>query len=89
MRELLGALPEAPEEDLAGAILGARARLARDLDEPLTYASLLAFHQAVHGDWRGLYARQAALAALTPRDLRAAAKRYLTPPLAAAGGGGR
>jgi zinc protease len=88
LRELLAALPESAEDDLAGAILSARARLARDLDEPLTFASLLAFHQAARGDGRGLYARQAALAALTPRDLRAAAKRYLAAPPAAAGGGG-
>ncbi len=86
MRELLAALPATSEEDLAGAILGAQVRLARALADPLVLASRLAFHQVVHGAWQSLFSRREALASLAPRDLREAARRYLTPPAAAAGG---
>jgi predicted Zn-dependent peptidase len=87
VRELLAALPATSEEDLTGAILGARVRLARALADPLAFASQLAFHQAVHGDWRGLFSRREALAALVPRDLREASRRFLSPPAATPGGG--
>lgn len=76
VRELSAALGEVPEEDLAGALLESRVRQARALADPLTLASQLAFHQAVHGDWRRLYAFRSALKELTPRDLRQVARRF-------------
>ncbi len=75
--ELLVEIVAAPDQDLEGAILQAESRLERSLDDPESLASLLAFHQAVHGDWRGLLRRREALAATTPAAVREVARGWL------------
>jgi predicted Zn-dependent peptidase len=75
--ELLVEIGAAPDPDLEGAILQAETRLERSLDDPESLASLLAFHQAVHGDGRGLVRRREALAATTPAAVRDIARRWL------------
>ncbi len=72
---LLGGLADAPDEDLQGAILAAEMRLAAQLDDPPTLASLLALHQAIHGDWSVPFQRLAALRRLDVPRVRETARR--------------
>jgi predicted Zn-dependent peptidase len=88
-RAAFEALPETGDDDLMGAILGARVRFAGGLQDPLRLASQLASSQILQGDWRRVFALQAALAALRPDDLKSAARRYLAPsPVVALQAGG-
>jgi predicted Zn-dependent peptidase len=72
---LLAGLADAPADDLQGAILAAEMRLATQLDDPPTLASLLALHQATHGDWSVPFQRLEALRHLDVAQLRATARR--------------
>jgi len=74
---LLKALGGSPEEDIAGATLGAEMRIASQLDDPPTLASLLALHQAVNGDWSISFRRLEALRTMGVENVRAAAHQLL------------
>jgi predicted Zn-dependent peptidase len=76
-RETTAALNElgnASDEDLRAGILAAELHLASQLDDVPTLASLLAFHQAVHRDWREPYRQLDWLRRLVPDDVRQAAR---------------
>jgi predicted Zn-dependent peptidase len=81
---LLKGLARASDDEVEGAILKAEMRLATQLDDPPTLASLLALHQAVHGDWSVPFQRLDGLRRLTPEEVRAAAGRLFgaSPPAA-------
>jgi predicted Zn-dependent peptidase len=77
---VLRALDSMAEEDLQGAILQAEMRLASELDDPPTLASLLAQHQAVGGGWEVPFERLETLRRLTPREVRLTARKVLQIP---------
>ncbi len=72
---LLKALQDSSDEDLRGAILSAEMRLATQLDDAPTLASLLAFNQAVLGDWSLSFQRVETLRQLQVSDVRAFAHK--------------
>jgi predicted Zn-dependent peptidase len=83
-RGILGTLEGTSDEDLAGAALQAEMRLAAELYDPPTLASLLALHQAVHDDWRRPFQRLEDLRRMGPKDIRAVAAKVLAIPEPAA-----
>jgi predicted Zn-dependent peptidase len=74
---LLEQLPQTSDEDIRGAIYLAELRLTRKLEDPAAFASALAHHQAVYGDWRVLFKRLEAIKGLTPASVRQAMVRRL------------
>lgn len=72
---LLSSLSASADEDIQGAILSAEMHAAAQLDDPPALASALAFHQAVHGDWRVPFQRMEELQRLKVESVRAAARR--------------
>lgn len=84
---LLQGLGQAPDEDVEGAILQAEMRLAAQLDDPPSLASLLALHEAVHDDAEVPFARLETLRRLTPEAVRAVARRTFGAAPAVAQGG--
>ncbi len=74
---LLKSLENIPGEDLTGAALGAEMRIASQLDDPPTLASLLGLYQAVDGDWSVPFRRLEAVRSLGAEGVRAAAHQLL------------
>jgi predicted Zn-dependent peptidase len=72
---LLSSLNASADEDIQGAIFSAEMHAAAQLDDPQALASVLAFHQAVHGDWRVPFQRMEELQSLKVESVRAAARR--------------
>src|ERR1041384_1857698 len=72
---LLSSLSTSADEDIQGAILSAQMHAAAQREEPPALASVLAFHQAVHGDWRVPFQRMEELQILKVESVRAAARR--------------
>ena len=72
---LLSSLSTSADEDIQGAILSAEMHAVAQLDDPPALASALAFHQAVHGDWRVPFQRMEELQSLKVENVRAAARR--------------
>ena len=70
----LRGLADADRADLAAGIAAAEMHLASQLDDAPTLASLLAFHQAVHNDWRVPFRHLEMLRHLEPEDVRRVAR---------------
>lgn len=73
VRAAIKRLSASGDEDLRAGALAAEMRLASQLDDVPTLASLLAFHQAAHGNWRLPFQKVEMLRHLDPEDLRRAA----------------
>ncbi|WP_316193040.1 pitrilysin family protein [Bradyrhizobium sp. SZCCHNRI1029] len=85
----LRSLADASDEDLRAGILSAELHAATQLEDVPTLASLLAFHQAVHQDWRVPFVQLDWLQHLSADDVRQAARQMfggLTPGPAATAG---
>jgi predicted Zn-dependent peptidase len=72
---LLKSLSTSMDEDIEGGILAAEMRVAAQLDDAPTLASLLALHQAVHDDWSVPFQRLEKIRRLKVEDVRAAARQ--------------
>lgn len=66
------------EEDLQRVKTKARASLLRSLDSNMGMAQLLAEYEVKTGDWRNLFERLKALAAVTPQDIQRVAQSTFT-----------
>jgi predicted Zn-dependent peptidase len=73
----LRALSTTPDEDLRGAILLTRVKLAERLDNPASLAATLGQYQVVYDDWLRAFDELDAASALTPQALRAVCARLL------------
>jgi predicted Zn-dependent peptidase len=66
------------QEELDGVKRRARANLLRQLDDNARLSRLLAFYQALTGDWRNLFKQLDKINAVTPADIQRVAKATFT-----------
>jgi len=74
-QEALRELSSLPDADIQGGIFAAEMRIASQLDDPPSLASLLAANQAVQGNWEASFERLEALRSLSIEAVRMAATR--------------
>jgi len=73
-RNSLRELSSAPEEDIQGGIFAAEMKIATQLDDPPSFAALLAADEAAQSNWKASFERLEALRGLSVEDVRKAAR---------------